>query len=212
MANSFLSRLRGSGAADPKSGSTPDSAPEAPADPRAPKGRPTPSRKEAEAARKQSVRMPKDPKAAKAALRERERSARSEARAGMAAGDARYFPPRDQGPARAYVRDFVDTRYTTAEYFLFVAIGVLVFGFIPNRTLQQVLTIVWFALTGLIILDTAIILIRMSSRLKRFFPDAKDRKGTTMYAAVRLLQFRRLRLPPPRLKRGQAVPDPVTRG
>jgi hypothetical protein len=207
----FFDRLRGTGAPDTRSSSAPTSSATETGDPQAPKGRPTPSRKEAEAARKQSVRMPKDPKAAKAALRERERAARAEARAGMAAGDSRYFPPRDQGPVRAYVRDFVDTRYTTAEYFLFVAVGVLVFGFIPNLILQQVLTIVWFALTALIIIDTAIILIRLSIRLKRYFPEAKDRKGTKMYAAVRALQFRRLRQPPPRLKRGQAVPEPVSR-
>ena len=40
-------------------------------DPRAPKGRPTPSRREAEAARKQQVKIPKDPKAAKAAPAEK---------------------------------------------------------------------------------------------------------------------------------------------
>ena len=38
----------------------------------APKGRPTPSRKEAEAARKQAIRVPRDPKAAKAAEQARD--------------------------------------------------------------------------------------------------------------------------------------------
>ena len=53
------------------------------------KGRPTPSRKEAEAARKQSLRVPKDPKAAKKAARERDREARSQQRAALMAGDER---------------------------------------------------------------------------------------------------------------------------
>ena len=75
-------------------------------DPRAPKGRPTPSRKDAEAARKQQLKIPKDPKAAKAAARERDREARAAARAGMMAGDERYMPARDKGPARAFTRDF----------------------------------------------------------------------------------------------------------
>ena len=64
------------------------------ADPRAPKGRPTPSRREAEAARKQQVKIPKDPKAAKAAAREREREDRSRSRAAMMAGDERQFTSR----------------------------------------------------------------------------------------------------------------------
>ncbi|MSZ58615.1 MAG: DUF3043 domain-containing protein, partial [Actinobacteria bacterium] len=41
------------------------------------KGRPTPSRREAEAARKQQIKIPKDPKAAKKATRERDREARA---------------------------------------------------------------------------------------------------------------------------------------
>ena len=84
-------------------------------DPRAPKGRPTPSRKDAEAARKQQLKIPKDPKAAKAAARERDREARATARAGMMAGDERYMPARDKGPARAFTRDFVDSRFSIAE-------------------------------------------------------------------------------------------------
>ena len=44
-----------------------ETAPEVSGDPSTGKGRPTPSRKEAEAARKQSLRLPKDPKAAKKA-------------------------------------------------------------------------------------------------------------------------------------------------
>ena len=85
-----------------------------------------PSRKDAEAARKQQLKIPKDPKAAKAAARERDRDARATARAGMMAGDERYLPARDKGPARAFTRDFVDSRFTVAEFFIFVAVAVLV--------------------------------------------------------------------------------------
>ena len=66
-------------------------------DPKAPKGRPTPSRREAEAARKHQLKIPKDPKAAKKAVRERDREDRARSRAGMMAGDERYLPARDKG-------------------------------------------------------------------------------------------------------------------
>ena len=32
----------------------------------------------------------------------------------MMAGDERYLPARDKGPARAFTRDFVDSRFTVA--------------------------------------------------------------------------------------------------
>jgi hypothetical protein len=85
------------------------------------KGRPTPSRREAEQARKQQLKIPKDPKAARKASRERDRSARDRQRQGMMAGDERYLPAADRGPARAFTRDFVDSRITIAEFFIFIA-------------------------------------------------------------------------------------------
>lgn len=171
-------------------------------DARAPKGRPTPSRKEAEAARKQALKIPKDPKAAKKAARERDKAARAEARAGMMAGDERYLPNRDRGPVRAYVRDFVDSRYTLAEFFIFVAIGVIVLGFVKNPTIQFWVTGIFFVFVAAIVLDTAILLFQLTVRLRKLWPEKAERKGTLFYATLRSLQLRRLRTPPPRVKRG----------
>ena len=39
-----------------------------------------------------------------------------EIRAGMKAGDERYLLPRDRGPVRRFVRDYVDTRLNMAEF------------------------------------------------------------------------------------------------
>ncbi|MCX6433765.1 MAG: DUF3043 domain-containing protein, partial [Actinobacteria bacterium] len=49
-------------------------------------------------------------------------------------------------------------------------------------------------------------------RAKAVFPDAADRKGITLYAVLRTLQLRRLRLPPPRVRRGGAPVTPKTKG
>lgn len=168
------------------------------------KGRPTPSRREAEAARKQTLKIPKDPKAAKAASRERAREARQRQRQGMLAGDPRYLPARDQGPGRAFARDFVDSRFTLAETFIFVAILVLVLGFIRNPVVQQWVSIGFFAFTAVIVVDMAILLLTLNRKAKQAFADPKDRKGLSLYAALRAMQIRRLRVPPPRVRIGGA--------
>lgn len=173
-------------------------------DPTAPKGRPTPSRKEAEAARKQGLKVPKDPKEARRAERERARVERERSRAGMLAGDERYLPARDQGPARAFVRDFVDSRFTVAEYFIFVAIAVLALGFIRQPVVQSWVSLFFFAFTALIVVDTFVLLLMLNRRARAQFPDKADRRGLSMYALLRTIQLRRLRLPRPRVRRGGA--------
>jgi len=178
------------------------------ADPRSPKGRPTPSRREAEAARKQQIKIPKDPKAAKSAARQRDREERARARAAMMAGDERYLPARDKGPGRAFARDFVDSRFTVAEFFIFVAIAVLLLGFVRNAAVASFVSVAFFAFTAVIAVDTTVLLVTLNRRAKAQFPDKADRKGLTLYAALRTLQLRRLRLPPPRVKRGGAPVPP----
>lgn len=172
------------------------------------KGRPTPSRREAEAARKQALKVPKDPRAARRAARARDRQARIESRNRLLAGDERAFPPRDQGPVRRYVRDYVDSRLSLAEFFIFIALAILLFGFIPVVSIQQWVNLAWFALLALVIIDMASILLRLRSVLRRTVPDPAQRKGCLWYAAVRLLQLRRLRIPKPQVRRG-APPEPL---
>ena len=166
------------------------------------KGRPTPSRREAEAARKTSIRAPRGSKGGKKAAREQDRAERSHARAGMLAGDERYLPARDQGPVRGFVRDFVDARYTIAEYFIFMAVVVLLLGFVNNPSIQQLVSLGFFLMATLIIVDTTILVIQLKSRTKKAFPDKADRRGITLYALMRTLQYRRLRMPKPRVERG----------
>lgn len=184
----------------------------APDDPRAPKGRATPSRKEAEAARKQGLRASsrgRGTKDGKKAAREAERESRARQRAGMMMGDERYMPARDRGANRRFVRDFVDARITVAEYFIFIAIAVLLLGFIQNPALQSFISLAFFAVTALIVIDTTILLIQLNLRAKKEFPNKSDRRGLMLYAVMRALQLRRLRLPPPMVTRGG---KPIKRG
>lgn len=167
-----------------------------------PKGRPTPPRKQTEQARRKSLKTPADPKAAKKALRQREREDRARSRAGLMAGDARYLPPRDQGPAKAFTRDFVDSKRHLSEFFVFFAVGILLAGFI--RPIQGIMYLLWFAVTLVVVGEVTWVLLKLRRELTQRWPEKSDRKGCLLYATLRCLQLRKLRVPPPRVKAGGA--------
>jgi hypothetical protein len=172
-----------------------------------PKGRATPSRKEAEQTRKKALKVPADPKAAKKAMKARERESRAEARAGLMAGEEKFLPPRDQGPAKAFTRDFIDKRRRLAEFFVFVAVGILVAGFVGGQA-QGIISLLWFIVTGAVVLEVVWILVRRNRALQAQWPEKPDRKGCLPYATLRQLQVRKLRIPPPRIRPGGAPVQP----
>ena len=171
------------------------------------KGRPTPKRKEAESARKQGISVPKDPKAARKAARDRDREARAKSRAGLMAGDPAFFPRRDAGPVKAQVRDYVDRRRTVGEFFVPFAFVVLLLGLVNNPTVQTTVVYVWTSVLLLVVLDTILVGILLGRSLRKDYPEKSDRKGAVSYGVLRALQLRRFRIPPPRIKAGGA---PVT--
>lgn len=169
-------------------------------DPQAPKGRPTPSRKDAETARRDARKIPADPKSAKRAQKQRARRERAEARAGMMAGDEKFLPARDRGEVRAFIRDTIDSRWRASEFFVFIAVGILVAGFVPNPEFQASMSLIWFATTGFVGVEMAWVLVNLNSKLKERWPDKADRKGGMLYAGMRQLQVRKLRVPPSRVQ------------
>lgn len=172
----------------------------------APKGRPTPTRKEAEAARKSTLKggakPGASPKEARKAEREQVRIQRMKNREALMRGDEKALPARDQGPVKRFVRTYVDSRRTVAEFFVPLAIVVLLLGLSRNQRLQVFVTLVWMVALVVVIVDTAINLLRMNNALRKEFPDKADRKGVNFYAVMRMLQIRRLRVPPPQFKAG----------
>ena len=62
------------------------------------KGRPTPTRKEAQAAAKAMAKGPADRKEAARLQRQRRNESSAKIREGMKTGDERYLPARDKGP------------------------------------------------------------------------------------------------------------------
>lgn len=176
-------------------------APAAPEEPVVGKGRPTPTRKAAEAARKQSLSVPKDPKAARVAARERDRSARAEARAGLLSGDPSRLPARDAGPVRSFVRDFVDSRFSAGELFVPAAVLVIIGTFALPVRLKGVTTLIWLMSLVLLVVDGFWIAFRLRRAVAKAFPDEPTR-GLAGYAVLRSMQLRRLRLPRARVRVG----------
>ena len=171
------------------------------------KGRPTPSRKEAEAQRKHTLKVSADPKAAKKEAKARAAQERQASRAALLAGDESALPARDAGPVKRFVRDFIDSRWAAAELFMPLALLVLVVGLLPWRSwglvnAQGYVSMLWLVLTLFILVDTTVLMARLSRELKKQWPSQAERKGATFYGLMRVLQIRRLRLPPPRLRRG----------
>jgi len=171
------------------------------------KGRPTPSRKDAEAARRQE----RKPAMTRKQRMERERKARQEIRTkqreALNTGQGAYLPARDAGPVRAYVRDYVDRRRNFAEYLLPILIFMLLFNVVVGSTADNaslagtVVAGLWmFTIIGTV-LDEVTMVRGLKKGLRARFPDVSH-KGTTSYAVLRSSQIRRLRLPKVAIERG----------
>jgi len=173
-----------------------------PRDPQAPKGRPTPKRSEAQSQRRSVANTPTTRKEAAKRQRDERRSQMDRQRQALAGGDERYLPARDKGPVRKFARDFVDSRFCIAEFFLPLAVVILVLSMVRVPVLQNVALLLWLFVIVLIVVDSVGIALRLKKQLAERFPN-EPKKGAVAYALMRTLQMRRLRLPKPRVKRGE---------
>jgi hypothetical protein len=163
------------------------------------KGRPTPKRKEAESKRKVSSLAPivtKDQKRASKALAREDRVAQ---RAAYLRGDESALPARDRGPARRFVRNYVDSRRSTGEYFLPTIFVVLVFTLIQNPIIQIGAIVLMYAMLLFAVIDGIFLSRKIRKAVQEQFPGTET-KGLGMYAWLRSTQMRRLRAPHPQVK------------
>jgi hypothetical protein len=165
-----------------------------------PKGRPTPKRSEQEAARKRPL-VP-DTKEAKARARADLAAQREKARLGMAAGDPRYLPARDQGAQRKFVRDWVDGGWHLGEAVMPAMVLVILATFIPAPAVQYYAFIGLWIFILFVVGDMIITSITVKRKVKEKFGADKLEKGLGWYGAMRMVQMRFLRLPKPQVKRG----------
>ncbi|WP_197356308.1 DUF3043 domain-containing protein, partial [Streptomyces clavuligerus] len=168
----------------------------------APKGRPTPKRSEAESQRRRAATQPLDRKEAIRRQRDARRADLARQREALASGDERYLPARDRGPVRRFARDFVDSRFCVAEFFLPLAVLILIMSMIQAAQLQNIALLIWLGVIVLIVVDSIGLGLRLRKQLNERFPD-EPKRGAVAYALMRTLQLRRLRLPKPQVKRGE---------
>jgi hypothetical protein len=167
------------------------------------KGRPTPTRKEAEDARKQRLAPTKGRKGSGATARQRAGDQRAKVRQAMETGDERYLPERDRGPVKRFIRDYVDSRRTIGEWLLAVFFVVIVLGWtVPAAAAFAS----WGFLAILVVMfaDSVRIVRGVKAEIAKRFGD-DETKGIAMYTVMRGWQMRRLRLPKPQVKHGDKI-------
>jgi hypothetical protein len=165
------------------------------------KGRPTPKRKEAEAASRERARLGMDEKTAKKVLRDRRAEDTKKMRDALKGGDERNLPARDRGPVKRFVRDYVDSRVCIAEFLLVGLIVIMVLSYSGNSSLRSLGFTLQTVIVVLTVIDTSWLIFRMKRAMRVEFPD-ESLRGVNSYTVMRALQMRFMRLPKPRVGLG----------
>ena len=127
-------------------------------------------------------------------------------RQGMKAGEEKYLLPRDKGPVRRFIRDFVDSRFSFIELIIPLLVVTMILGYSGNDSLESFSSALLFGSVMLVILDMVVLRFRLRRQLAIRFPD-EPTKGTTYYAVTRAMQMKFMRLPKPKVKIGQELPE-----
>ena len=171
------------------------------------KGRPTPRRREAQKRRTGPVAPP--PKTRREAVRrarEQGNDRRADAREGLRAGDERYLSARDRGPERRMVRDIVDSRRNAGVLFLLSAVVYFAGLLIPSVQIKAAITALWLTVLILLVVDSAVIGLRIRKLMRQRFPDSREPLGRLIfYGATRATMIRRWRMPKPAVEVGDAI-------
>jgi len=169
------------------------------------KNRPTPRRRDQEAARRQPL-VVADRKRAKQIDRAKRGEQMAKTRQAMLTGDDSGLPTRDKGPVRRYMRDYIDARFNLAEFMLPVMLIVLALSFIRTEggVILFFVTILTYTVLLTAVVDTFLMWRRLRKKLaEKFGDDAARAKGNGMYATMRAFQLRRSRMPRALVKRGE---------
>ena len=140
-------------------------------------------------------------------MRERQRTERAEAAAGMKAGDERYLLARDRGPERALVRNIVDAKRTAGTWFFAGAIIVFIgsTGAMPP-VVQIGANLLWAILAIAVLVDSVLIARKVKKLVTERFPNTTQRIGSLyLYGIMRGLTFRRMRVPKPQVELGDKI-------
>jgi hypothetical protein len=168
------------------------------------KENPTPSRKEAEAARKKALKPPTSRKEQAERDREARRRIRQRQQEALRTGDDRFLPLRDRGPLKRFARDYVDRRRLVAEYLLPVLLFTFILTMFPQFATVGMLA--WMSATVVAIVEEIFVIRGLKKELARRFP-GQSTKGIALYTVLRTTQLRRFRLPHAQVKRFETLPE-----
>ncbi|MGB3256563.1 MAG: DUF3043 domain-containing protein [Ornithinimicrobium sp.] len=163
------------------------------------KGRPTPKRKDSEAARRRPLVA--DSRGASKDAKQKRRLDRAIARDGMLRGEEKYLAPRDRGPQRRYLRDAVDRRWNIGEVLLPTMLLILAASLVNVPGVQLAMFAGAYGLILFGLLD-AVLLWR---RTKVAFEDefgTEPPKRSASYVVLRSFQMRMSRVPRAHVTRG----------
>jgi len=170
----------------------------------APKGVPTPKRSEAQANRRQPYQAPADRKAAAQQNRDRDRAKRVRRSEALQRGEQWALPPKDRGPVRALARDVVDARRGIGEYYMFMVFVLVVLLIVPGTTSKLIADVVVLFLLLLIVVEGFLVGTKVKRLAAERFPGESTR-GVMLYTTMRGISLRRMRIPKPRVERGDKV-------
>lgn len=164
------------------------------------KAGPTPKRSEAQANRRTPYSAPTDRKSAA----KRDRGDRARKAQALQRGEQWAMPAKDRGNVRGLARDYVDSRRGFSEYYLFAAIPLLVLLFLHAKGVQLIAQAL-VLLILVVVIGEGYYIGRKVQRLAQERYPGESLKGVRIYAFVRNTQLRRLRIPKPRVARGQKI-------
>ena len=165
------------------------------------KNRPTPKRRQQEAARRRPL-VETDRKAARNADRAKRREQMAKQRQAMLTGDETHLPARDKGPVKRFIRDYVDARWGIAEFMLPVMLVVLALSFVRQPWAMLIVFILVYGLIAAAVVDTFLMWRRVRKKLTDKFGEGAVQRGDGFYSAMRAFQMRRTRMPRPTVSRG----------
>lgn len=166
------------------------------------KGKPTPKRKEQEAARKRAFIV--DPKADKKVRQAQVRERRAKEQQALLTGDERHMPAEHRGPDRKLIREFIDARTGLGEFLMPVAIVFVLVSLLFNSNPQASgwIVLVFYVLVLVTVGETIFAQRSLKRLLVTKLGASGLRRGWRFYATARMLNIRRLRVPRPVTKRG----------
>ena len=167
------------------------------------KGRPTPKRSEAERRRRQPYTAPKDRKEASRVSRDRQRADRARRTEAVRRGEEWALPPRDRGPVKALARDYVDSQRRVSEYYMCGLLVLLVLLLVPSLIVKTIVPLLVLSAVLVMVIEGVYIGRKVKALAAERLPGESTR-GLGLYAAMRALQIRKLRVPKPRVNPGDS--------